>query len=467
MATHKTDVLVIGAGPGGYVAAIRLGQLGIKTMIVEKEYFGGVCLNVGCIPSKALITGAKLVEKISHAAEIGISVGDVSVDFSKMQEWKSSVTERLTSGVRTLLKANKVDLLEGTARFKTPKVVEVETANGVETIEAGSTIIATGSRSIQIPGFDVDEKLILSSTGALALDKVPSKLVVIGGGYIGLELGMMYRKLGTEVDVVEMMDQVLPGFDADLSKLVSRSCKKQKINLHLQAKALGWKKKGGGVEVEIEDKNGKSKKLEGDHVLVTVGRRPNSENLGLEEIGVTLERGFIQIDEKLQTSVPGIYAIGDVAGGLMLAHKASKEGEVAAEVIAGKATVMDVRAIPAVVFTDPEIATAGMSESEARAEGYDVKVGKFPFTANGRALTTRETEGFLKVISDAATDELLGVAIVGPEASDLIAEAGLAIEMGAAVEDIALTVHAHPTLAEGMMEAAKAAHGEAIHAVNK
>jgi len=467
MSNHKTDVLVIGAGPGGYVAAIRLGQLGVKALVVEREFFGGVCLNVGCIPSKALITAAKLVEKIRSASEIGISTGEVDVDFAKMQEWKAGVTKKLTGGVESLLKANKVETLRGEARFLEPHKVEVKAAKETHTVEAKSVIIATGSRSTEIPGFEVDGKLVLTSTEALALEKVPDRLVVIGGGYIGLELGMMYQKLGTEVTVVEMMDQVLPGFDADLAKAIQRSLKKKKIDLMLESKALGYEKTKAGVEVRVETKKKQTEKLEADHVLVTVGRKPNTENLGLEEIGVELDGAFIRVDERMQTSVEGVYAIGDVAGDPMLAHKASKEGEVAAEVIAGKPTVLDVRAIPAVVFTDPEIATAGLSESEARERGHDVAVGKFPFTALGRALTTRETEGFLKVISDAKTRELLGVAIVGPEASDLIAEAGLALEMGASVEDVALTIHAHPTLAEGMMEAAKAALGEAIHAINK
>lgn len=467
MATHKTEALVIGAGPGGYVAAIRLGQLGVKTMIIEKQYFGGVCLNVGCIPSKALITAAKLVEKMRHADEIGISAGDVKVDFGKMQGWKKGITDKLSGGVEFLLKQNKVETLEGTARFKTPHIVEVDTGNGIDTVEAQNVIIATGSRSVEIPGFETDGKYVLSSTEALSLTKIPKKLIVIGGGYIGLELGMMYDKLGTEITIIEMLDSVLFGFDPDLSKVVQRNLKKKKVAVHTEARATGWKKTKSGVAVTFVDKKGKEHTVEGDHVLVTVGRRPNTENLGLEDIGVKMDGAFIEVNDRLQTSVANVYAIGDVVGNPMLAHKASKEGEVAAEVIAGKPSVLDVRTIPAVVFTDPEIATAGMSETEAREKGYDVTIGKFPFTALGRAMTTRETDGFVKVIGDKATGDLLGLAVAGPEASELIAEAGLAIEMGASVEDIALTIHSHPTLAEGMMEAAKAALGEAIHAVNK
>ena len=359
MATHKTDALVIGAGPGGYVAAIRLGQLGVKVTIVEKEYFGGVCLNVGCIPSKALITAAKLYEKIEKASDIGINVkGDVSVDMGKMQEWKRGVTTKLTGGVEYLLKQNNVEILRGTAKFKTPNLVELTTSSGVDTIETKNTIVATGSRSIDIPGFEVDGKTVLSSTEALDLAEVPGSMLVIGGGYIGLELGMMYRKLGTEVTVVEMTDQVLPGFDADLAKVVQRNLKKGKFDVHLNAKAVGYTKKKGGAEVTLETAKGEVK-VTVDKILVTVGRRPNTENLGLEEIGVKVERGFVEVNERMQTSVAGVYAIGDIAGQPMLAHKASKEAEVAAEVIAGHPTVLDVRAIPAVVFTDPEIATAG------------------------------------------------------------------------------------------------------------
>jgi len=465
MTTHETDALVLGAGPGGYVAAIRLGQLGVRTLIVEKEAFGGVCLNVGCIPSKALITAAKLVERMRGAEAMGIRASDVTVDLAKLQAWKGGVVRRLTGGVEYLLKENKVKTLRGEARFVAPNRVEVKTPDGIDVVEAKQVIIATGSRPVEIPGFAFDGRSILSSTGALALERVPRRLLVIGGGYIGLELGIMYSKLGSELTVVEMMDQLLPGMDPEMVKVVHRGLKKKKVTVHLESKALEWKKAKDGLEVKVQTGKG-TLTIETDVILVTVGRRPNTENLGLETIGVAKDGPFVRVDAEMRTSVPGVFAIGDIVGNPMLAHKASKEGEVAAEVIAGKAAAFDARAIPAVVFTDPEIAVVGLMEAQAREKGRDVQVGKFPFTAIGRALTTGETEGFVKTIVDAKSKDLLGVGIVGPEASELVAEAALALEMGASVEDLALTIHAHPTLAEAMMESAKAALGEAIHAVN-
>jgi dihydrolipoamide dehydrogenase len=467
MAKHTVDALVIGGGPGGYVAGIRLGQLGVKTLVVERGRFGGVCLTVGCIPSKALISAAKLVEKARGGGAMGITCSDVKVDLGKMQEWKGGIVDRLVGGVEYLLEKNKVATLRGEAKFVSPNEVDVKTEDGVERVEAKNVVIATGSRPVPIPGFDFDGEHVLSSTDALALEQLPGKLLVIGGGYIGLELGIMFSKLGTELTVVEMMDQLLPGMDPDLVKVVHRGLKKKKVPVHLGAKALGWKKgKKGGVEVEV-DTGKKTETLTADAILLTVGRKPNVENLGLEEIGVAMRDGFVGVDERMRTSVPGVWAIGDVAGNPMLAHKASKEGEIAAEAISGKPSAMDVRAIPAVVFTDPEIAYAGWTEAQARDKGHEVQVGRFGFTALGRALTMGENEGFVKTVVDAKTKDLLGVGIVGPEASELVAEATLALEMGASVEDVALTIHAHPTLAEAMMESAKAALGEAIHALNK
>lgn len=466
MANRKTEVVVIGSGPGGYVAGIRAAQLGKKVLVIEKEYIGGVCLNVGCIPSKALITAAKQVAKIKDSAKMGISVQGVQVDFGKMVQWKSEVVKKLVGGVGQLLKGNGAETMLGTARFVSPKQIEVKTKEGVETIEADNFIIATGSRPVEIPGFAFDGTHVISSTEALSLPKIPQKLVVIGGGYIGLELGTMYAHLGTQVVVVEMMDQLLPGFDPEVVQIISRSLKKKGIPFHLNARATRYEKTGAGVRVFVEA-NGKEQAFEGDHVLVTVGRRPNSENLGLEAIGVAVERGFIKVDHQLRTNVPGIFAIGDVVGNPMLAHKAFKEAEVAAEVIAGHNSVLDYRAMPAVIFTDPEVATVGLSEAEAKAKGYEVRKGKFLLAASGRALTTGETDGFIKVIVDAKTQEFLGLAMVGPDASDLVSEAALALEMGAYGEDIALTVHPHPTLSESVMEAARLAIGEAIHAMNR
>ncbi|MBW3582557.1 MAG: dihydrolipoyl dehydrogenase [Euryarchaeota archaeon] len=465
----KTDTVVIGAGPGGYVAAIRLGQLGVKTLIIEKEYYGGVCLNVGCIPSKALITAAKTYKKIQTADTFGISVQGAKVDAKKMQEFKEGVVKKLTGGVKQLLKGNGVELMEGTARFTGKNTLEVKTKDGKESVEFKHAIIATGSRPIQIHGFEFDEKQVLSSTGALALTKVPKKLVIIGGGYIGLEIGCMYNNLGTEVTVVEMMDQLLPGTDEEVVKTLHRLLKKKGMDIHLEHKAAGIKKGKDGVTVTVEGKDGKKKEIKGDHVLVAVGRRPNTEELGLDRAGVkTNDKGLIKIDDKARSNVQHIFAIGDIVPGMALAHKASKEGTVAAEVIAGKkGASLDHKVVPAAVFTDPEIAYVGLDEKQAKKEGRKVKVGKFMFGANGRALGAAEAEGFVKIVADEDTGEVLGVQIIGPDASDLIAEPTLGIEMGAYTDDIGLTIHTHPTLAEAIHEAAEAAEGHAIHAMNK
>jgi len=464
----RADAVVIGGGPGGYVCAIRLAQLGMNVLLVEKGQIGGVCLNVGCIPSKALISASKTAEKIRGAEKMGVEVSGLRIDLEKMQEWKEGIVNRLTSGVGQLLKGNGVKVLPGTARLRDRKTVQVDGPEGSVAVETDNVVLATGSRPIEIPGFPFDEEAVLSSTGALALRKIPPRLLVIGGGYIGLELGTVYARLGTEVTVVEMMDQLLPGTDPDVVKVVHRGLKKRKVAVHLESTALGMERGGAGIAVQVEGKGG-AHTIECDRLLVSVGRRPNTEDLGLEAAGVEVdERGLVPTDERCRTSVEGIYAIGDICHGLPLAHKASKEGEVAAEAIAGRqGAAMDVRAVPAVVFTEPEIATVGLSEAEAREAGHEVRVGSFPFAASGRAMTTQETDGLVKVVADADTDEVLGVQMVGPQVSDLIAEAALAVEMGATARDIALTIHAHPTLAETLMEAAKAVHGEAIHVINK
>lgn len=465
MKTMKYNTVVVGAGPGGYPCAIRLGQLGINTLCIEKKSWGGVCLNVGCIPSKALITAGKRMEEIRTADSMGITVGEPSIDMVKLQEWKQGIVNKLTGGVAHLLKANNVDTLVGTATFKGPKTLEVETEDGTVKVECDNLVIATGSRPIQIPGFDFADSRICDSTKALALSEVPKRVVVIGGGYIGLELGQMLRKVGSEVTVVEMADDIMPGFDADVVKLLNRKLKKSGIAVHKNTAAKSWEEGETGAIVKVEGPKGPVE-IDADAILVTVGRKPNSE--GLEATGVEIgPRGQIVVDSQLKTNVPGVYAIGDVAEGLMLAHKASHDGEIAAEVIAGHSAHNDAKTVPAVVFTDPEIATAGMMEHEAKAEGYEVKVGKMPFAALGRALTTNSTDGFFKVVLDAEDDRVLGVAICGPHASDLISECALAVEMDAEAMDIGLTIHPHPTLGEGVMEAAKAALGQAIHVVNR
>lgn len=471
MASEKFDVCVIGAGPGGYVAAIRSAQLGKKTVIVEREFLGGVCLNVGCIPSKAMITAGHFYHRMMHdAPEMGFEIPkSIKLDFAKLQAWKQSVCSKMSGGVAQLLKGNTVTVVMGEATFTSPKVLSVKTKEGTQTIEAANYIIATGSRPIEIPGFPVDEKDVLTSTGALALDKKVERLVVIGGGYIGLEIGSYMQKFGTTVTVVEAGPALLNGVaDADCVQVVARRLKKNGIDVLVNAKAKGFKKGKDGLDVSV-DIGGKEQIIKADKILMTVGRRPNSDQTGLKNVGLQLdERGFIKVNAQRKTNVPGIYAIGDIAGQPMLAHKASHEGVLVAEVIAGQNRAYDAKTVPAVIFVDPEIASAGWLESEARAKGFnDLMIGKFPFGANGRAVSMMETDGFVKIIADAKSHVVLGVHIVGPEASNLISEAALAIEMGARLEDLALTIHPHPTLGETMMEAAEATLGHAIHIIQK
>ena len=458
------DLIIIGSGPGGYVAAIRLGQLGKETILIEKEKLGGVCLNIGCIPSKALIRVAKLKQRVEAANQIGLEVTGVNVDFAKVQAWKQSVVDRLVSGIDYLLKGNNVKVVKGTGKFIEAHQLEVKSASGTEIIEAKGIIIATGSRYFDLPTFKFNGTSIISSTEALSLQQVPGKLAIIGGGVSGLEIGTMYAQLGTKVTVIEMLDQLLPGTDIDLVRVVERSLRKLGIEYHVKSKAKEYR--DGKVYATLED--GTEGAFDADKVLVTVGRRPNSDAIGLEKAGVQTDpHGFIQVNKKMQTNLPGVYAIGDVVGPPMLAHKASKEGIVAAEVIAGMNSEADFHAIPGVIFTDPEIATVGLTESQAKERGYEPIIGKFPFTALGRALLAGETEGFAKIVADKSSNLILGVHIVGAEASDLISEAALAIEMGATLEDIGFTVHPHPTLPESVMEAAEAAKGKAIHILQK
>ena len=460
------EALVIGAGPGGYVAGIRLGQLKKKAMVVERDKPGGICLNVGCIPSKALINAAKYYDKLRHGADIGILADNFRVDMPKMQSWKGEVVSKLTGGVKVLLKANGCDYRTGVARLVSRNTVELTEASGKVTIQADNIVVATGSRPIEIPGFKFDGNRIVDSTGALAFDAVPERFVVIGGGYIGMEIGTLYAKLGSKVTVVEALPSILTGNDPEIVQVVARKAKKLGIEVMTGAKAKSWSEQGGRAAIVL-DVGGNEVTLDADKVLVSVGRRPNWEGLGLEEVGVKVERGFITVDKRMRTNVPGIYAIGDVAGQPMLAHKASREAEVVAEVIAGHKAEFDVRVIPAVIFSDPEVASAGLTADEAKQRGRDVKVGKFPFVALGRAIANADTDGFVKVVIDAGTKEVLGIHVVGNGASDIIAEAALAIEMGALADDLSLTIHAHPTLPEAIMEAAKASLGEAIHIQNR
>jgi dihydrolipoamide dehydrogenase len=462
------DLAVIGAGPGGYVAAIRAGQLGLKTVLIEEAKLGGVCLNVGCIPSKAIISAAKDFKHAAHGADKGLNFGAATVDMGRLVAWKQGIVDKFVGGIGQLLKANKVEVMPGRATFTSKDSVEVVAGRDRKTVRAKNFIVATGSSTIEIPGFKFDEKRILSSTGALTLQEVPKHLCIIGGGVIGLELGCALANLGSKVTVVELMDQLVPGVDADVAKALERILKRRGFSIHLQARAKEAKAGLSGVKVTFEVA-GASQTLDCDYVLVSVGRRPKTKGLGLEKAGVKLdERGFIPTDTQKHSNVPTIFAIGDVTHGPMLAHKASKEGVVAAEAAAGdKGAAADFATIPGVIFTDPEIATAGMTEAQAKAAGHMVRVGTFNVAALGRAMAGGETDGFYKVIADAKTDRILGLHIIGPSASDLIAEAALAMEMGATAADLAMTVHPHPTLSEGIMEAAEALHGKAIHAINR
>ena len=465
------DVVVIGSGPGGYVAAIRAGQLGFKTAIIEREALGGVCLNVGCIPSKAMITATHMLHRAQHDfPTMGLNIkGDITVDMKKLVTWKQSVSDKMSGGVKQLLKGNNVTVFQGQADFKTNKEITVKSTSGTESIQAKYFIVATGSRPIEIPGFPFDEKDICSSTGALAFDAIPKRIVVIGGGYIGLEISSYLRKLGTEVTILEAQPALLAGVvDPDCAQIVTRKLEKAGVKVIYGAKAKSQKKTKDGYEVTY-DLNGKEEVIKTDKILVTVGRRPNGDQSNLKAAGIaTDERGFVKVDAQRRTNVQHIFAIGDICGQPMLAHKASHEGVMVPEIISGINRVYDAKTVPAVVFTDPEIAAAGMTEAEAKAKGYnDLLISKFPFAANGRAVSMMETEGFVKMIADKKTHVVLGIHIVGPEASNLISEAALAIEMGARLEDIALTIHPHPTLGETMMEAAEATLGHAIHIIQK
>jgi dihydrolipoamide dehydrogenase len=476
--TTGTDVVVIGAGPAGYVAAIRAGQLDLDVTLVEKDAYGGTCLNYGCIPSKAMITASDLAHDAGDAEDMGI-YADPAVDMQGMVGWKDEVVDQLTGGVEKLCKANGVNLMEGRAEFSDENTVRVAhggEGQGSESVEFEHAILATGSRPIQIPGFDYADEPVLDSRQALALDSVPDRLVVIGAGYIGMELSTVFAKLGAEVTVVEMLEDVLPGYEDDVARVVRERARELGIDFYFERTASGWEPSGDGIRVLTEPAeeateaaaDGGTSAFEADNVLVAVGREPVSDTLNLEAASIeTDDRGFVPTDDRARTNVEHVFAVGDLAGEPMLAHKGSAEGTVAAEVAAGEPAAIDYQAIPAAVFTDPEIGTVGLTEDEAREEGFEPAIGEFPFRASGRALTTGESEGFVRIVADEPTGFVLGAQIVGPEASELIAEVGLAIEMGATLEDLAATVHTHPTLAEAVMEAAENAMGEAIHTLNR
>jgi dihydrolipoamide dehydrogenase len=466
----RYKLVVIGAGPGGYVAAIRAAQLGIKTLIVEREFIGGTCLNVGCIPSKDLLTATELYESLRHAGDFGITVGDFSMDLKKLQGRKSRNVKALTTGVEYLLKQSKVDIFKGEATFLDKSTIQLSSASETHKVTAENVIIATGTVPIELPGLPFSDPDILDSTKALALDVVPKDMVVIGGGAIGLEMATVWMRLGTKITIVEMLETILPGMDVDLTSQAETIFGKQGMKIMTSTMVSGANKIDGGFELSLVD--AKKKKDEGkitcEKVLVSVGRKVDTSSLGLDKTGVkTDRRGFIQVDDQMKTNIPGIYAIGDIVGGKLLAHKASKEGEVAAEVIAGKDLHMDYRAVPGAVYTEPEIASVGLTEQEAKEQKINLKIGRFPFRACGRARTMGMMDGSAKVMGERSTGKVVGVHIIGPKASDLIAEATLAINLGAKVEDIAESIHSHPTLSEAVMEAALNADSRAIHILNK
>lgn len=458
----EVDTLVVGAGPGGYVAAIRAAQLGQKVTIVDKGALGGTCLNVGCIPSKALIQAGHLANQARGNEEMGITTEKVNIDFEKIQAWKDGIVNRLTSGVESLLKGNKVDIVKGEVYFVDQNSVRIMDENNSQTYKFNNCIIATGSTPIEIPSFPFSDR-VLDSTGALALKELPESIVVIGGGYIGTELGSAFANLGTKVTIIEGAKEILSTFDKSMTKVVKRRLAQKDVTIVTDAMAKGVEESADGVKVTYEA-GGKEETVDADYVLVTVGRRPNTSDIGLEQAGVEVdERGLVKIDKQCRTSVPNIYAIGDIVPGLPLAHKASYEGKVAAEAISGKKSEIDYIGMPSVVFSDPEMASVGYTEKEAKEAGIDVKVAKFPFAANGRALSMNETDGSLTLVTRKEDGLVIGGQIVGANASDMIAEIGLAIEAGMTAEDIALTVHAHPTLGEITMEAAEVALGTPIH----
>ncbi|WP_019152954.1 dihydrolipoyl dehydrogenase [Robertmurraya massiliosenegalensis] len=461
----ETDTLVLGAGPGGYVAAIRAAQLGQKVTIVEKSNLGGVCLNVGCIPSKALIAAGHRYETALHSESMGITAENVKVDFSKVQDWKASVVNKLTSGVEGLLKGNKVEIVRGEGYFVDANTIRVMDENSAQTYTFKNAIIATGSRPIELPTFKYSNRVI-NSTGALNLPEIPKKLVIIGGGVIGVELGTAYANFGTEVTILEGSDELFAGaFEKQMSSIVARNLKKKGADIVTNALAKGVVENDNGVVVTYEAK-GEEKTVEADYVLVTVGRHPNTDEMGLDQVGVDMsDRGVINIDAQCRTNIPNIFAIGDIVAGPQLAHKASYEGKIAAEVIAGHNAQIDYLGIPAVVFSDPELASVGYTEKQAKDEGIEVVGSKFPFAANGRALALDSAEGFLKLVTRKEDGLVIGAQIAGPSASDMIAELGLAIEAGMTAEDLAMTIHAHPTLGEITMEAAEVAIGSPIHII--
>lgn len=471
--TFDTDVLVIGGGPGGYVAAIRAAQQGLATTLVERDAYGGTCLNYGCIPSKAYITAADVAHRAAHAEEMGVHA-DPAVDMAAMNAWKDGVVDRLTGGVEKLCKGNGVRLRDGTAQFVDEHTVRVvhgeseDASSDPDTITFEHAVIATGSRPMAVPGFDFSDDPVWASRDALAAQSVPDRLVVVGAGYIGMELSTTFAKVGADVTVVEMLDDALPGHEADVTRIVRTRAEDLGVTFNFGEGATGWHQTGDGIAVTTETEDGEERTYPADRVLVAVGRQPVTDTLALDTLDFEpTEKGFLETDDRARTDLDHVFAVGDVAGEPMLAHKASAEGIVAAEVAAGEPAALDYQSIPAAVFTDPEVGTVGMTEDEAIDAGFDPVVGEMPLRASGRALTMAETDGFVRIVADAESEFVLGGQIVAPEASELIAELGLAIEFGATLEDVAATIHTHPTLSEAVQEAAEHARGQAIHTLNR
>ena len=463
---EKFQVVVIGGGPAGYVCAIRLAQLGFKTACVDSRgTLGGTCLNIGCIPSKNLLNLSEKFNSAKKFAEKGIEVGSVKLNLGKMMKNKDNAVSTLTKGVEFLLKKNKVTYIKGHGSFKSVNKISISNGKNVEKIiETEKTIICTGSEPVSLPKINFDEQRILSSTGALSLKKVPKRMLVIGGGYIGLEMGSVWSRLGTKVHVVEFLDHITPGMDNEISKEFLKILKNQGIKFHLETKVEDVNKKSNGIIVKTSNKEGKKMDFETDVVLIAVGRKPNTKNLNLEKIGINLDnKKRIKVDKKYQTNVKNIFAIGDVIEGPMLAHKAEEEGIAVAETIAGQAGHVNYNVIPGVVYTTPEVASVGKTEEQLKKSQITYKIGKFPFMANSRAKAINETEGFVKILSDSKTDKVLGVHMIGPHAGELIAEMSLAMEFGASAEDIARTCHAHPTFSEAVKESALAVDKRPIH----
>jgi dihydrolipoamide dehydrogenase len=468
--TTGTDVLVIGGGPGGYVAAIRAGQLDLDVTLVEDEAVGGACLNHGCIPSKALISAADLAHEAGAAEQMGVHA-DPTVDLAGAVDWKDGVVDQLTSGVEKLCKANGVELVEGRAEFageNTARVVHGGDGQGAETVSFEHAIVATGSRPIEVPGFEFEAAPILSSRDALALQRVPDSMVIIGAGYIGMELSTVFAKVGCAVTVVEMLEDVLPNYEDDVSRVVRDRAESLGIDFHFGQAAQEWTNAGEEIGVVTEHQDGERSEFTAERCLVAVGRQPVTDTLNLDAVALQAdENGFLPTDDQARTDMDHVFAVGDVAGEPMLAHKASAEGEVAAAVAAGEPAAIDYQAVPAAVFTDPEIGTVGLTQAAAAEAGFDPLVGQFPLRASGRALTLDESDGFVRVVADAESEFLLGAQVVAPEASELLGELGLAVEMGAQLRDVAATVHTHPTLSEAVSEACANALGEAIHTLNR